>query len=177
MCLKKKEKEFVIKQKTLTLLIPYLYYSLKPNDMRKILAILTVGLIMTTIACAHDVISRNVNDLPVQARTFIKQHFSSNEVSYIKIDKEVFKSTTYDVRLDNGMEIGFDSKGNWTEVDGDHRPIPSAFIPQQIQEAVQGTFPNERIVKIEKDNRGWEVELSNDIDLKFDKKFNIRDID
>lgn len=38
-------------------------------------------------------------------------------------------------------------------------------------------FPGEKITKIEKDSREYEVELTNDVDLKFDRKFNIREID
>jgi hypothetical protein len=38
-------------------------------------------------------------------------------------------------------------------------------------------FPGEKITKIEKDSRKYEVELTNDVELKFDRKFNIREID
>ena len=38
-------------------------------------------------------------------------------------------------------------------------------------------FPGEKITKIEKGSRKYEVELTNDVELKFDRKFNIREID
>lgn len=144
--------------------------------MKKIFVIWAMSFIMAATACAHDVISRNINDLPVQARTTLSKHFAGTEMSYIKIDKEVF-STTYEVRLNNGMEVKFDSKGNWIEVDGNHRPVPDVFVPQQIKDAANGMFPGESIIQIEKDNRGWEIELSNDVNIKFDKKFRIREVD
>ena len=145
--------------------------------MKRLYVLLTMGMLFVATAFAHDIISRNVNDLPAQARTTLNKHFSGKKVSYIKIDKEIFQSTTYEVKLENGMEVKFDSKGNWTEVDGNHRPIPAIFIPQQIKETANDMFPNTPIVKIEKDHRGWEIELSNDVDIKFDKKFNIREVD
>ena len=74
--------------------------------MRKMFAILLLGMVIVTTACAdNDVITRNVNDLPVPARTILKQQFAHTKISYIKIDKDWFKSATYDVQLVNGTEI------------------------------------------------------------------------
>ena len=87
------------------------------------------------------------------------------------------KSTTYDVQLVNGTEVSFDSKGDWTEVDGKRSEVPAFFIPKEIKKQVNEMFPGEKITKIEKDSRKYEVELTNDVELKFDRKFNIREID
>ena len=142
--------------------------------MRKMFAILLLGMVIVTTACAdNDVITRNVNDLPVPARTILKQQFAHTKVSYIKIDKDWFKSATYDVQLVNGTEISFDSKGDWTEVDGKRSEVPAFFIPAPIKKQVNDMFPGEKITKIEKDSREYEVELTNDVD----RKFNIREID
>lgn len=87
--------------------------------MRKIFAILILGIVIVTTACAdNDVITRNLNELPAPARTILKQQFAHTKVSYIKIDKDWFKSTTYDVQLVNGTEVSFDSKGG---LDGSRR--------------------------------------------------------
>ena len=102
--------------------------------MRKMFAILLLGMVIVTTACAdNDVITRNLNDLPVPARTILKQQFAHTKVSYIKIDKDWFKSATYDVQLVNGTEISFDSKGDWTEVDGKRSEVPAFFIPAPIK--------------------------------------------
>lgn len=148
--------------------------------MRKIFAILILGIVIVTTACAdNDVITRNLNELPAPARTILKQQFAHTKVSYIKIDKDWFKSTTYDVQLQlvNGTEVSFDSKGDWTEVDGKRSEVPAFFIPKEIKKQVNEMFPGEKITKIEKDSRKYEVELTNDVELKFDRKFNIREID
>ena len=42
---------------------------------------------------------------------------------------------------------------------------------------VKATYPSCRIEEIEKDRRGYEVKLSNKLELTFDKKLNIVDID
>ena len=48
---------------------------------------------------------------------------------------------------------------------------------KEIKKQVNEMFPGEKITKIEKDSRKYEVELTNDVELKFDRKFNIREID
>lgn len=146
--------------------------------MKKILMALVIGLTITATACADDVISRNVNDLPAAARTVLNKQFNNTKVSYIKIDKDLFQSTSYEIQLVNGWEVSFDSKGNWTEVDCKKTgTVPAYFIPTTIKNTVKDMFPNERITKIEKDSREYEVELSNDVDLKFDKKGNLKEVD
>ena len=58
--------------------------------MRKIFAILILGIVIVTTACAdNDVITRNLNELPAPARTILKQQFAHTKVSYIKIDKDL----------------------------------------------------------------------------------------
>lgn len=45
--------------------------------MRKIFAILILGIVIVTTACAdNDVITRNLNELPAPARTILKQQFA-----------------------------------------------------------------------------------------------------
>ena len=50
-------------------------------------------------AMAGDVVTRDVNKLPVAAREMIGKHFSQTKVAYIKIEKDLFQSTSYDVNL------------------------------------------------------------------------------
>lgn len=145
--------------------------------MKKILMAIVLGLAITTTACADDVISRNVNDIPAPARTILNQQFANTKVSYIKIDKDLFQSTTYEIQLVNGYEVSFDSKGNWIEVDCKRGEVPAYFIPANIKKQVNEMFPGEKITKIEKDSREYEVELSNDVDLKFDKKGQLKEVD
>ncbi len=146
--------------------------------MKKFLAILTIGFAITATACAdNDVISRNTNDLPAPARTALDRHFPQAKVSYIKIDKDLFKSTTYEVQLVHGAEVSFNHKGEWIEVDCKKAPVPTAFLPPSIRSQVNDMFPGEQVTKIEKDSRDYEVELGNGIELKFNKKFKMIEVD
>ena len=145
--------------------------------MKKILMALVLGLGIGTTACADDVITRNVADIPAPAREVLNKHFSNTKVSYIKIEKDLFQSPTYEVQLVNGWEVCFDSKGNWTEVDCQRNEVPAVFIPDFIKKEVNAMFPGEKITRMEKDPREYEVELTNDVDMKFDKKGKIKEID
>jgi hypothetical protein len=49
-------------------------------------------------------------------------------------------------------------------------PVPAVLVPQLIATYVSTNFPGEIIVKIDKERHGYDVELSNDLDLKFNKK-------
>ena len=132
--------------------------------MKKIFAILAVALAFSATACADrkDVFSRNTDALPAPARATLDKEFPEEKVSYIKIEKEIFQSTTYEVQFVHGTEVCFNSDGEWIEVDCKREA---------------DMFAGEPITKIEKDAREYEVELSNGVELKFDKRFRLREVD
>lgn len=136
--------------------------------MKKIVAMFVLAMMTLQVAIAKDVVTRDENQLPVAARQLIKKHFPQAKISYIKIDKDLFKSTTYDVTLTNGTEIDFNSKGEWTDIDCKKAVVPAALIPSEISKYVSSNFEGQKIVKIDRDRKGYEIELSNGLDVKFD---------
>lgn len=107
--------------------------------------------------------------LPASAKTFIKEYFPESVVSYVKKDKELMK-TTYEVVFQNGTEVEFDAKGQWDNVDCKNTAVPAKLIPATIAEYVKTSFPGQLIVKIDKESFGYEIELSSDLELKFNKE-------
>nr|WP_242499232.1 PepSY-like domain-containing protein [Flavobacterium sp. 140616W15] len=69
--------------------------------------------------------------LPANAQSFLKTHFAGQEPTYIIEDKEMF-SKDYKVQFANNLEVEFDGKGNWEEVDGNHQAIPISVIPKKL---------------------------------------------
>lgn len=136
--------------------------------MKKMLAMFILAMLTMQVAIAGDVVTKDVNKLPASARETIKKHFPQAKISYIKIDKDLFKSTTYEATLTNGVEIDFDSKGEWMEVDCKKEEVPAAFIPASVSQYVKENFPGQRIVKFERGRRGYDAELANGLDVKFD---------
>lgn len=128
-----------------------------------------------TLHAQESIISNN--ELPQAAQKFIEDNFSNSSIDYIKMDKETF-STDYKVKFTNGVEVEFDSKGEWMEVDGNKTNIPTGFIQKSILTYVKAKFPNAQIEKIEKGRFGkQEVKLSNGLELEFNSKGEFKRID
>ena len=64
--------------------------------MRKILFLMAMLVCSLQFAMAGDVVTRDVNKLPVAAREMIGKHFSQTKVAYIKIEKDLFQTTSSD---------------------------------------------------------------------------------
>ena len=114
--------------------------------------------------------------MPQRTQQFIKKHFSDSSIALAKMESGFF-SKSYDVIFTNGNKAEFDKKGEWKEIDCKYSQVPTGIIPTAIQNYVNKQYPNTKVLKIEKDDRGYEVKLSNGWELKFDKKFNVIDID
>lgn len=142
----------------------------------KKLATMLFLLVGMTINAQESVVTQN--ELPQEAQSFIKKHFSQYTLDYIILDKEYFSSNDYTVRFSEGLKIEFNEKGEWTEIDGNYTEIPTEFISKNITSYVKAKFANTRIVKIEKGFFGTqEVKLSNGLELEFDSKGNFKRVD
>ena len=106
--------------------------------------------------------------LPAAAKAFVQQHFPQLTISFAKKDYDNMK-TKYEVTLSDGTEIDFSSKGEWDKVDRHYNAVPDAIVPAAIKSYVQANFPNTPIVKIDIERHGSDIELANDLELKFDK--------
>ncbi len=137
----------------------------------KLFLITLLCIVMSTAAFADDKPIK-ASQLPAAAQTFVKKHFPKNKIAYAEKDWR-----SYEVKLDNGVELDFDSKGSWTKVDGENNAIPAAVIPEAIRNYAKKNYPNIPVVKIEKKSYGYQIELANDIDLKFNKQGKFLSID
>lgn len=118
----------------------------------------------------------SVAQLPVAAQQVIKKYFGSNKVALAKMDTE-FLGKTYDVIFTNGEKLEFNRKGEWTEIDCKGSAVPRNLVPAKIASYVRSNYPGTRIVKIEKDDGNYDVKLSSGIEVTFNKKFQVTDID
>lgn len=71
--------------------------------------------------------------------------------------------------LANGTELEFDQAGEWKEVETRTYAVPAAIIPAEIRQQVTAKYPNATIIKISRDRVDYEVDLSNGVELKFDR--------
>jgi hypothetical protein len=108
--------------------------------------------------------------LPQKVQQFITKHFSGVQFLSATVDDD------YEVYLANGTKLEFTLQGEWKEVKC-VGGVPAAIIPPAISKYVKANFANATIVKIDKKYSGYEVELNNDMELKFDKNGNFLSYD
>ncbi len=118
----------------------------------------------------------NVSQLPTTAQQTINTYFSAKKVALAKMESGLI-DTNYDVIFTTGEKIEFDKKGNWTEIDCKQSAVPAKLVPTQITTYVNKNYSGNKILKIEKDRKEYEVKLSNGIEIKFNKNFAVIDID
>ena len=116
------------------------------------------------------------NQLPAQAQSFLNENFADVKISYAKQETD-FIERSYEVVLADGTKLEFTKKGNWKEVDCRYGEVPSAIVPAPIKNYINENYSDSRVLKIERDSRGYEVKLSNKLELKFNNDFKIVDID
>lgn len=108
--------------------------------------------------------------LPNSAQTILKNNFKA-EVSHIKIEKDFGMIKEYDVVLTDGTEVTFDSHGNWKDIEvRQNSSVPSSLVPKTITEYVKQNQKKVKITGIEKNRSGYEVELSNGVEMKFNSQ-------
>ena len=107
------------------------------------------------------------DNLPVKAQEMITTYFPKAKISMIKVDKHLLKKTDYDVKLVNGTKIEFNNAGKWTSVDCKTREVPQGLIMKPIRNYLKKNFNDEKVVKIEKKSWGYELKLSDGVELKF----------
>lgn len=137
------------------------------------LTILTAGILFSFTACNNDDDNNeteiNFAELPEASRILIESNFTGTTASrVIKKNTPDTDGTLYEVWLNNNFEIDFDESGNWTDIDGNNQQVPNALIPEPILAYTQTNYPSPLFIEvIDKEPYGYQVEISNDVELKF----------
>lgn len=111
----------------------------------------------------------NYDQLPKNAKTLLSTHFNNDKVVFVEIDRDL-ASIEYEVKLQSGAEINFNSKGEWIEIDTQTAPIPSILVNNAIKNYVDANYKGTNIVKMDRDARQIEIKLNNQTELIFDLK-------
>lgn len=134
--------------------------------------LVAAALALSLSACSQEKVSHLADNLPVKARELISSNFT-NAISLVEEDKEFGKTQEYEVTLTDGSEIKFTSSGDWKSIDTpNNRPVPSGLVPTAIAKYVATKHAGAYIVGIEKEKKGYDVELSNGVEITFDKNGN-----
>lgn len=112
-----------------------------------------------------------------EINTFVEAYFPQAGIQRVKLD-----GNEYEVKLTDKTEIDFNLSFEWKKIDCDdsniYGSVPAKLVPVQITDYVTTNFPNKHIESIEKKyNGGWEIELSNGLEIIFDANFNVTGFD
>ena len=114
----------------------------------------------------------SLSDINPEIMQFVETHFPQTSIFNCHQTQYYYK-----VKLDDGTKLRFTHSFDWVDVDCEHSTIytfvPASLVPEQITAYVTANFPTNQIEQIEKENFGWEIELDNDRDIKFDHDFNV----
>lgn len=142
--------------------------------MKKILAFAAIVVASVQIAKADD---RPVTfaQLPAPAQAFITANYPSEKISYATVDDD-FVRPDYSVMLANGVRLQFDHSGALESIES-RAGISEDLIPVQIRDYVKMHYPDAVFVGYEVGRKSYEVKLSNRLELRFNKSFNLVEID
>ena len=147
--------------------------------MKKILAII-VALVATSaiFACEKYAIDDrpvSVNKLPEAAREFLSQNYPAEDILYVVKDDDIIYPD-YTVGLANGVQVEFYSNGALKSIEA-REGVPKELIPIQIVEFIKVRYPAAYVVEYEVEKHHYDVKLSNRLELKFNRNFNLMEID
>ena len=143
--------------------------------MKKLLLSLVMALTIGLSAWA-DGRPITFEQLPANAQTIVTQYFVRENILFMTVDTELF-GTEYEVKFNDGKELKFDSKGNVIKIDCKYEPVPDALIPAEVLQQVQASYPNVFIKEWKRDDGQWKAELSNTLELIFNRRYQLVGID
>ncbi|MEI0580225.1 PepSY-like domain-containing protein [Brachyspira pilosicoli] len=105
----------------------------------------------------------SLDKLPENSKTFIEDNFNNANIKTINKINNCFH-----VLLEDDCLLIFNDIGNWCEVDGNNKPIPTNFIPENVLYTISKTNPNTNILKIVKKWNTYIITLDNHINIFID---------
>lgn len=119
--------------------------------------------------------------LPQNTQDFIASAFP-NANGYKKVSKNTVPDdgVMYEVRLNDDTQLDFDTAGNWLHAKAKKGTLPQTFLdtlPTAIVTYLNQNQTGVGVEQIDLDNKGYEVELINGIEIEFDLKGNFVSID
>ncbi|MBP5398222.1 MAG: PepSY-like domain-containing protein [Bacteroidales bacterium] len=116
-----------------------------------------------------------VDQLPAAAQTFVTKTFPGKTIVYA--EKDLDYVVEYEARLSDGTKVKFTEAGDWKKVDCNYQAVPAALVPEVIATYVTTNYPGTMIVEIKKAVYGYEVKITNGLELKFNPTGTLLGID
>ena len=136
-----------------------------------VLTLLTLVLVCGSVFAGSRKRTIDPESLPKPAIELIQKHWPS-----CVIDQAFIDGKEYEVLLSDGTMIEFNAKGVWKEMkctDG----LPVTLVPGYITRYVAERYPKQLIIKCEKMRGGYEVKLTNGLEIQFDLQGRVTHVD
>lgn len=148
--------------------------------MKKQVLMLMAALMMGSLAI--HAVERVIpfEQLPQNAQVFTRTYFKAEDPlyrqAYVTYDPELFDSS-YMVVFTNGDGLEFNKDGEWKDYECTQCFVPNEVIPAPIQAYLSANMAGQRVKKIEKNRRSYDVKLDSGLELEFDLKGNLIELD
>ncbi len=113
--------------------------------------------------------------LPAAATTFIQQQFPNATVTYVENDSDDGR-VEYEATLSDGSKVTFNANGDWNKVEC-YQGVPAALVPANIASYVSSNYQGAVITKVDREPYGYDIDLANGLDLKFNANGQLMSID
>ena len=139
--------------------------------------LITLALVLATFAIVKaDDRPVTFNQLPQAAQTFINTNYPDEKVAFATVDDD-FIRPDYHVALVSGVMLQFEHSGSLEKIETRNGNIPAGIIPFQIIDVVKQYYPEAQRTEYEIGKRSYEVKLSNRMEMKFNTKFQVIELD
>ena len=106
------------------------------------------------------------SQLPMTIKSFVTNQFKGKSIVFVEKNNGS-QQFLYEVSLNDGAQINFNDKGEWTKITNEMGSIPTSMYPSTINHFVYSCFPEATIVMVTKRTFGYMIGLSNAITVKF----------
>ena len=143
--------------------------------MRSIIVSGIFALVLLMTGCSDKPVMPT--ELPAPVMSFIQQTYPGQTITFAQKDLEL-TGWKYEVFLADGSHVEFDTDDMWDKVESPMtQPVPAQLIPAPIAAHIQTNFPGAFVTKIDKESNGYEVELANGVELKYNKQGALMEMD
>ena len=148
---------------------------LKDKIMKRMVIFIAVLTVFAVTSIADDR-PATFAQLPQTAQAFINTNYPGEKVSFVTVDDDLIMPD-YRVVMANGVMIQFEHNGKLEKIETRKGEIPAGVVPVQIVELVKAYYPDATILQYEVGRKTYEVKLSNRMELKFNSRFNVIEVD
>ena len=115
-------------------------------------------------------------EIPTVVSNFKGKFYPNIDVAQIEIKNSSFQGKSYKVKLVDATEIELNENEDWIEIK-DIKGVSPELLPSEIKSYLESNYKNIGIKQIEKERRGYKIELLTNTDLEFDLNGKLHKVD